>query len=84
LYDLTDKEDEMILSVAGAYGRDYHKWETALTDWLKGLDFKIVVPGTAGGPYCTMQDEIAIKATGYTHIEFLEHLTNEKLLMIKL
>lgn len=44
------------LTLLGAYGRIYTTKETALSDWNKGKDFKIL-----NGPYCSIRDIDHIK-----------------------
>ena len=38
-------------NITAAYGRKYNTLDQALTDWNKGLDFKI-----CSGPYCSKRD----------------------------
>ena len=51
-----------ILTAQGAYGRN-----AVESDWKDGKDFKIL-----SGPYFSIRDIKALKADGYTHIQFID------------
>ena len=40
-----------LLTLVGAYGKQYHDAESAKAAWNKGVDFKIL-----NGPYCSIRD----------------------------
>ena len=56
--------------IVAAYGRKYTTKEAALKDWNAGKDFRIF-----DGPYCSIRDLPALKASASTVHLTLDHFT---------
>jgi len=61
----------MILTVRGAYGRQYESGDAAIHDWEGGMDFQ-TMNQALGGMYVSLADKPMIEGQGYALLCFCE------------